>query len=138
MPKQTQKQNKKEIELKKIICKNCYGKGYSTELIQVRIAPDFIGDKEKKFPPEIKMNFCKCERGKQLKDLIIAEREKWQEHERKGLLFQKKLFKKEREEMRKKIKGKYITEMYRETFSGREFMNDWNENIDEILELLKE
>ena len=62
-------------ELKKFIeklCKNCYGKGYSTEYVGKTIAhADFIGDQDRVLANErILINFCSCERGKQIRSLI--------------------------------------------------------------------
>lgn len=46
-------------------CRNCYGKGYSTQDAAIIGYPDFIGDKGfKRY--EHRMIFCQCDRGKTL------------------------------------------------------------------------
>lgn len=54
-------------------CTKCYGKGYNTQLAQMIGAEDFGGDGfvEK---PKVHMNFCSCERGEQLAELLESER----------------------------------------------------------------
>jgi hypothetical protein len=61
------KQNK---ELKGI-CKNCWNKGYSTEMIGGTVSwGDFPGDKDYHTKSEIIIHYCKCGIGKQLKSMI--------------------------------------------------------------------
>jgi len=63
-------------EVPRGVCKNCWNKGYSTEMIGGTIASaDFFGDKEHRSGPKITINFCKCDKGKQLKELIQREKE---------------------------------------------------------------
>ena len=62
-------------EVPKGVCKHCWNKGYSTEMTEVVSSADFFGDKEYKTGAKIKINFCKCDKGKQLKELIQRERE---------------------------------------------------------------
>lgn len=51
-------------------CRNCFGKGYSTQDAATICYPDFVGDKcFKRY--EHKMNFCTCERGKQLEAQVV-------------------------------------------------------------------
>lgn len=64
-----QKKTSKEIWVK-VKCKTCYDKGYSTAFKGVIGYPDFIGDKGYFSKPRIRIKFCNCPRGKQLKRLI--------------------------------------------------------------------
>lgn len=57
-------------------CHKCYGKGYATYRYGYITSPDFIGDKAYVDPMQTHMNFCSCDRGKQLKELVTAERER--------------------------------------------------------------
>ena len=50
-------------------CEKCYGKGYSTEKAREIGSEDFGGEGYVKNLP-IRMNFCRCERGKQLEKLL--------------------------------------------------------------------
>lgn len=52
------------------ICPKCRGKGYSTEFRGYTISPDFIGDVRYNSPIKIEINYCDCQRGKQIKELI--------------------------------------------------------------------
>ena len=70
-------------EVPKGVCKHCWNKGYSTEMTEVVSSADFFGDKEYKTGAKITINFCKCDKGKQLKELIQRERE--EELDRIGL-----------------------------------------------------
>lgn len=62
-------------ELEKTLCKNCYGKGYSTELQGNIIAKaDFLDKKDKVIKPShIKKNYCDCRLGKALKQNAKTE-----------------------------------------------------------------
>jgi len=65
------------------VCKNCWNRGYSTQMIGGTIVyGDFIGDKDYKTKAEILIKFCNCENGKQLKSMIeekIKEsKQKWE------------------------------------------------------------
>lgn len=53
-------------------CKECYGKGYSTQQVGEESGWTDFGKMEKIItqPPRIKMNFCTCGRGKALSDLL--------------------------------------------------------------------
>ena len=70
-------------EVPRGVCKHCWNKGYSTEMTEVVSSADFFGDKEYKTGAKITINFCKCDKGKQLKELIQRERE--EELDRIGL-----------------------------------------------------
>jgi len=48
------------------ICDSCRGKGYSTHFHGLQYAPDFIGDREHIDPAKIHIEYCRCDRGKQL------------------------------------------------------------------------
>jgi len=63
----------KEIQL----CKNCYGKGYSTELQGDQFClADFIGDKTFKYRSlGVRVRFCSCGRGKDLKLMFNVKKE---------------------------------------------------------------
>lgn len=50
-------------------CDKCYGKGYFTEARVVTTSADFFGDKDY-IREEYAMNFCDCERGFALRDLL--------------------------------------------------------------------
>ena len=56
-------------------CKNCYGKGYSTEYKgKTEVLPDFVGDKRYTIDNGgIKIHFCNCDRGKDLKKYFIKK-----------------------------------------------------------------
>lgn len=71
-----------EEERIKGVCKNCWNRGYSTQIIGGTITyGDFIGEKPRKTnKAEIVINFCNCENGKQLKSMI---EEKIQEEKKK-------------------------------------------------------
>ena len=51
------------------ICKNCYGKGYSTEFAGVTTAyADFSDSKTHILRPAgVRVRICKCDRGKQIR-----------------------------------------------------------------------
>lgn len=54
-------------------CKKCYGKGYSTEMVGNTLAyRDFLGDMPTHVVKKshVVMNFCKCDRGRELDGLI--------------------------------------------------------------------
>lgn len=51
----------------KLICKNCYGKGYATVMYGYIGHPDFIGDKGFYEAPSVHKHFCKCPKGRRLK-----------------------------------------------------------------------
>ncbi len=56
------------------ICLYCWNKGYFTEMIGGVIAyGDFIGDKTFKSGAKIQYNYCKCDKGKQLRELVERE-----------------------------------------------------------------
>jgi len=57
-------------------CKNCYGKGYSTEMIGNTIAhADFIGDKTYMMEKaHIIIRYCKCDRGEQLRKYFSVKK----------------------------------------------------------------
>ena len=66
----------KKIKDKRVIglvCKNCYGKGYSTELTTTTCWADFEGDKTIVSPMELKIHFCDCERGRELHDYFYTK-----------------------------------------------------------------
>lgn len=50
-------------------CLKCYGKGYSTQLVNEVGAEDFGGEGYET-GPQTRMNFCSCERGKQLRAVL--------------------------------------------------------------------
>ena len=58
-----------EEKIMKKECKDCYGKGYSTELCGETIGrADFIGDKDFTILPcRVAIKICSCSRGKDLK-----------------------------------------------------------------------
>lgn len=52
-------------------CTKCYGKGYSTFVRPGWTASaDFEGDKEYTQPARFDIDYCSCDRGKQLKEVI--------------------------------------------------------------------
>lgn len=53
-------------------CRKCYGKGYSTERVGGASEFSDFGPPKKVVVegPHVRMNFCTCERGKQLKKLV--------------------------------------------------------------------
>ena len=51
-------------------CTQCFGKGYGTSMYGEEGFADFDDDKGYKIAPSIRMVFCECERGKQLKELL--------------------------------------------------------------------
>ncbi len=51
-------------------CTRCYGKGYATVRYGFNAHADFIGDKSYKYGKKTHMEFCNCDRGKQLEELI--------------------------------------------------------------------
>lgn len=53
-------------------CHLCYGKGYSTQIRNEVGAEDFRGEGYET-GPEVRVRFCSCERGKQLKKLWGAK-----------------------------------------------------------------
>jgi len=56
---------------KEKICKNCYNKGYSTEMIGGTITyGDFVGDKTFKSGYKTLYHFCNCERGKDIAKMV--------------------------------------------------------------------
>jgi len=54
-------------------CMKCYGKGYSTQMLQEIGAEDFGNDGYVK-DPEMVINPCSCDRGKQIKDILSTAR----------------------------------------------------------------
>ena len=51
-------------------CENCYGKGYSTQMMGGGTAMgDFVGDEPVEIPAEIKIHFCTCGRGRALREI---------------------------------------------------------------------
>jgi len=54
-------------------CMKCYGKGYSTQMVQEIGAEDFGNDGYVK-DPEMVINPCSCDRGKQIKDILSIAR----------------------------------------------------------------
>jgi len=93
------------------ICPKCRGKGYSTEFKGIYGSPDFIGDRGFYEDPEIHINYCDCERGKQLEALIKRVREeRILKGERRRIIF---TLKEEirQEEWGNRMKDKYIEEM---------------------------
>ncbi len=80
------KYNLKEIEklylegqtMKKAFggCLKCYGKGYATEMVgKTKAFGDFKITTKVIRKPHIQINFCSCERGKQLKELFKKKEE---------------------------------------------------------------
>ncbi len=74
----------KKEKIPKGVCKNCWNRGYSTELIGGTITcGDFEGEKDYKTKEQILIKFCNCENGKQLKSMfeekIEENRKKWVE-----------------------------------------------------------
>ena len=57
---------KKEIIKSYGGCKECYGKGYSTQIYGE-------GGEGYEIAPTVHMNFCTCERGRQLKSLLLKK-----------------------------------------------------------------
>lgn len=57
-------------------CKNCYGKGYSTEFVgDTTLEPDFIGDKRITLRKGgIRIHYCKCGRGKDLRKYFSVKK----------------------------------------------------------------
>lgn len=55
-------------------CHKCYGKGYATYRHGLRYSADMPWDKEYVDPMETHMIYCTCDRGKQLKELVTAEK----------------------------------------------------------------
>ena len=60
---------------KRKICKNCFGKGYSTAWQGEKWSADFVGSKGGKTPMREVIRFCNCDRGKQIKRLFISRKE---------------------------------------------------------------
>lgn len=60
-------------------CKKCYGKGYSTQRRATTTFADFQGDKTYTTPMKNEVNFCSCDRGKQLQDLLAKLEDKTNE-----------------------------------------------------------
>lgn len=56
-------------------CKECYGKGYSTQHHGIHGAEDFGGEGHD-IETSVHMNFCSCDRGEQLKELIQDKKQK--------------------------------------------------------------
>jgi hypothetical protein len=58
-------------------CKDCYGKGYSTEFVgKTSYIPDFEPAVERAIRNEhIQVNLCTCDRGKQLKKYFIVKKQ---------------------------------------------------------------
>lgn len=54
-------------------CKACYGKGYATQMLVENVADDF-GTEGYMTAPFVRMNYCKCARGKQLKALLTPNK----------------------------------------------------------------
>jgi hypothetical protein len=91
------------------VCKNCWNRGYSTQMIGGTIVyGDFIGDKDYKTKAEILIKFCNCENGKQLKSMIeekIKEsKQKWDKE--KCMAINKEVAKESYEEFIKPIIAK--------------------------------
>lgn len=57
-------------------CRKCYGKGYSTYRYGVKTSADMVGDKEYIDPIETHMNYCICDRGVQLQQLVEKKTKK--------------------------------------------------------------
>jgi hypothetical protein len=62
------------LELRKVIqsfgsCEHCFGKGYGTTMIGVRGYEDFGGEGFVE-TPTVRVSFCSCPRGKQLRELF--------------------------------------------------------------------
>ncbi len=55
-------------------CKNCYGKGYSTEMIGGHKSFDDFDSEEYKSGADIVIHFCSCDRGKSLRRIFEIER----------------------------------------------------------------
>ena len=51
-------------------CTKCYGKGYSTQMYGEQGFDDFVEGEGYRIAPSVHMNFCNCERGGQLKNLL--------------------------------------------------------------------
>ena len=51
-------------------CHKCYGKGYHTFRYATTALGDFEGEKDVTSDFEVHMNFCICDRGRQLKELF--------------------------------------------------------------------
>ena len=54
-------------KIKEPKCKNCWDKGYFTQIVRVHTSADFFADEETDEVKEIK-NYCKCAKGKRLKN----------------------------------------------------------------------
>lgn len=48
-------------------CKNCWDKGYSTQMAETIGYPDFIGDKGFRSGPQVYKKYCNCAKGKRLR-----------------------------------------------------------------------
>lgn len=90
-------------KIKEPKCKNCWDKGYSTELMAIKIHVDFPGDKEYKKTEKV-INFCKCERGKELKEYFQMEKEKLMKKYSTECC---KILREEKSQLAKEIKHKY-------------------------------
>lgn len=55
-------------------CKKCYGKGYSTVRYGYKISADFEGQKDHIIPDKTNINYCSCDRGKQLEQVVNLQR----------------------------------------------------------------
>lgn len=59
-------------------CHNCYGKGYATEIHAEIAYADFgdeLGGADSRKTEGLRLNFCKCSRGRQLEKLMVQARE---------------------------------------------------------------
>ena len=56
------------------ICLKCRGKGYSTEFKGYTVAPDMPGDVRYNSPIKTEINYCDCQRGKQIRELLETAR----------------------------------------------------------------
>ena len=63
------------IKALKPICVKCYGKGYATEMTgETILHKDFIGDTTQVIDEGgIRINYCNCDRGKQLESVVKEE-----------------------------------------------------------------
>ena len=66
VPAEKKSEEKKEIIKSYGGCKECYGKGYSTQIYGE-------GGEGYEIAPTVHMNFCTCERGRQLKSLLLKK-----------------------------------------------------------------